>query len=129
MTYSTDARRATGRTTRMLAEALRNARQRRWVGVITASEAQADALCERFVDLCRAEGITHERVSSNKVYIGEENRPRGEVSFEAYYARKDWDWHTMRGAHANRACIFLTDHYAIEARFQRMLEELHRYDA
>ncbi len=40
-----------------------------------------------------------------------------------------FDWRTMRvpGSHSN--CVFLVDHWAIEQKFGRILEMLHRYDA
>jgi hypothetical protein len=50
------------------------------------------------------------------------------IKFETPSSLSNFDWETLRlrGAHPN--CIVLVDHYAIEAKFAKVLEMLHRYD-
>ena len=50
------------------------------------------------------------------------------ISVESPTQLRTFEWETMRlrGAHPN--CRILVDHYAIESRFNSMLEELHAYD-
>ena len=50
------------------------------------------------------------------------------IKFETAQTLGNFDWRTMRLAGANKNCVVLADHYAIEAEFSAMLEMLHRYD-
>lgn len=96
-------RHGTGRTTRMLNRAIALAREGRAVYVLVDSEQEARRLWREIPD---------------------------ELGIKVEFADNPaFDWHLMqiRGAHPN--CITLVDHYAIERRFKRLLEELHRYDA
>lgn len=95
--------RKSGRTTRMLVEAERLASDGRAVYVIAANMAEVS----RLQSLLRSDsGVKVETCDSPGNF--------------------DWDTLSLKGAHPN--CVVLVDHYAIECRFRRILDELHRYD-
>jgi ABC-type branched-subunit amino acid transport system substrate-binding protein len=100
-----DRRRQTGRTTRMLAEAVKLAKKGKAVYIVVADMAQKRQMEKQF----------------GKAFWG-----LG-IKFETPYSPGNFDWETMtfRGAHPD--CVTLVDHYAIEARFPRLVEMLHRY--
>jgi len=98
-----ETNRGTGRTTRMLEEAVRLAEANRAVYVVMGNHQQA-------------------KTFENKM-------PQGlGIQFETAQSLSNFDWETLTlpGAHPN--CVVLVDHYAIESKFNRILEELHRYD-
>jgi hypothetical protein len=101
-----DRRRRTGRTTRMLAEAVKLAKKGRAVYIIVANASQGRRLEKQCGEAFQRLGIKFETPGS----VG----------------NFDWETMTLRGAHPN--CVALVDHYAIEARFPRIVEMLHRYD-
>jgi hypothetical protein len=98
--------RNTGRTHRMPEAAKAEARIGRAVYVVAATTASACYLRQRLgqdgADLC--------------------------IKVETPEQLGSFDWHTLslRGAHPR--CKVFVDHYAIEAHFAQLLEELHRYD-
>lgn len=99
-----DKKKQTGRTTRMLEHAKSLAKAGRAVYVIAATEHQRQWL--------------EERLGSDSMGI----------KIETAWSLRNFDWGTMTllGAHPN--CAVVVDHFAIESRFRRMLEELVRYD-
>jgi len=101
-----DALRQTGRTTRMLEEAKALSTQGRAVYVVAANQHHAKQLA------CS---------------LGKEWNGQIKIETEGSLGNLDWETLTLRGAHPN--CVVLIDHYAIESRFARVLEMLHRYDA
>lgn len=90
----------------MLREAVELAEQGRAVYVISCSHRDAEQL-ENLIGIEKSQklGIKFESIGSN------------------YF---DWESLRVRGSHPN--CIFLVDHWAIESRFGKLLEMLHRYD-
>lgn len=102
----TNNKRATGRTTRMLADAIAQARAGRAVYVVAAN-------------------LSHARVLQDMA--GEEARQLS-IKFETGHTLGNLDWRRMRliGAHTN--CVVLVDHHVIETEFAAMLEMLRRYD-
>lgn len=98
--------RRAGRTTRMLADAIEKAKSGRAVYVVCATE-------------------DHRRHLQN--INGAEALAVG-VKFETAETLGNLNWETMtlEGAHPN--CLVIADHYAIEARFAKMLDMLHVYD-
>lgn len=98
--------RATGRTTRMLEDAINQAKNGRAVYVIAANTNQMRSL---------------------EILGGKEARELG-VKFETVGTLGNFDWHTMRIAGAHKNCLVIVDHYAIEHEFASILEMLHRYD-
>jgi hypothetical protein len=97
-----ESKRGTGRTTRMLQEAKRLADEGRAVYVIAASKAQADTL---------------------EAMSGYDQR----IKFEPC-APSNFDWEQMKLKGAHPQCVTLVDHYAIEWRFERILEMLYRFE-
>ena len=97
----------TGRTTRMLEEAIKQAKLGRAVYVVGASAAHARMLN----DMCSAKSGA----------LG--------IKFETASSLGNIDWENMRmtGAHPN--CVLLVDHFAIESKFSQILAMLHRFDA
>lgn len=95
--------RGTGRTHRMIQEAIRLAREGRAVYVIAADQSHRKLLESQIPD-----GLG--------------------ISVETPGTTGNFDWQRMelRGAHEN--CVVLADHYAIESNWPRMLEMLHRFD-
>lgn len=99
-----DALRRTGRTTRMLQEAIRLASQEnRAVYVMMADLAQVNA------------------------FVGTIPQGLG-IQFETIYTLPNFNWETLTLPGAHPRCVVLVDHHAIEARFGKMLRELHHYD-
>ena len=98
--------RQSGRTTRMLADAIELARAGRAVYVV-------------------GESLSHSR--RLEIQGGSEARELG-IKFETASSLRNFDLRTMHliGAHPN--CTVLVDHHAIEAAYGPMLEMLHRYD-
>jgi len=98
--------RATGRTTRMLADAKAKALEGRAVYVIAANEAERRRM---------------------KEILGNGGESLG-IKVETPNSPGNFHWPSMRlvGAHPN--CITLVDHFAIEQHFASVLEMLHRYD-
>lgn len=101
-----DDLRRTGRTKRMLSEARKLAEQGKAVYVVAATEQHALQL---------------------EFEAGEEATKLG-IKFETIGSLRNLDFETLtlRGAHPN--CVVLVDHYAIECRFSRVLEMLHKFD-
>lgn len=95
----------TGRTTRMLEEAVALSKEGRAVYVVAATMEHARMLHYMTV------------------------RPVAmDIQFESAASLGNLDWHTLRLAGAHPNCAVLIDHFAIESEFAPMLEMLHRYD-
>src|SRR5690554_3869400 len=102
--------RGTGRTTRMVQDAVEQARNGRAVYIICADpyhKQEIDHIVNNFI-------LSKTEKSNIKLETPESV---GNFSFETM---------SLRGAHSN--CRVFVDHYTIERRFRLMLEELHRYD-
>ncbi|WP_291015315.1 hypothetical protein [Hydrogenophaga sp.] len=100
--------RRTGRTTRMLIDAVSCAREGKAVYVIAANrqeQGRLQRLLWELTDDQLCHGIKVETPSS----VG-----------------LDWNSFTLIGAHPN--CVVLVDHFTIERLFATQLHELHRYD-
>lgn len=98
-----DAKRATGRTTRMLDHAKRLEAQGRAVYVIAAHAQHAKMLQQLLPS-------------------------ETSIKVETPDSCGNFDWFTLslRGAHPR--CAVLVDHFAIESKFARMLQMLTAYD-
>ncbi|MBL4744123.1 MAG: hypothetical protein JKX87_05745 [Cycloclasticus sp.] len=98
--------RQTGRTARMVSEAKSLAESGRAVYILFNERSQADNWRKLFGEaLAETLGVKFETV--------------GDVGI-------DWETMTVRGAYPN--CIFLVDHHAIERRYEKQLEMMHKYD-
>ena len=98
----------TGRTTRLLIDAIKYARDGEAVYVIAANRREQGRLIVLLQDMTNdldALGIKVETPMSVDL---------------------DWDSFTLRGAHPN--CRVLVDHFTIEHWFSTLLSQLHRYD-
>jgi hypothetical protein len=104
-----DKLRSTGRTTRMLQEAIRLSEQRHAVYVISASTYHREMLQIKLDSLNPPE------------YHG--------IKIEVADALPTFDWKRMclKGAHPN--CRVLVDHWVIESQYSEMLKMLHQFDA
>lgn len=111
MTTAPDPRRQTGRTTRMLTEAFKLAKEGKAVYVLAANSEHMYQM-ERMADRLFGSGEAS--------VLG--------VKFETPASLTTFDFRTMqlRGAHPN--CRILIDHWTIESEFAEMLSELHRFD-
>lgn len=98
---------ASGRTTRLLAEAISQDRSGRAVYVLTLDASHAESLKEECLRIA----------------------PDVRIKFEAAGCLRNLSWEQVRlvGAHPN--CLVLIDHAAIEAKFGALLQMLHRFDA
>jgi len=101
-----DAKRRTGRTSRMLERARQFARDGRAVYVIAHDENHAHTL-RRMLGSDEGGGIKVESAGS-------------------LWNSLDWERLTLRGAHPN--CVVMVDHYAIESRYSAIINEWLRYD-
>lgn len=104
-----DVRARTGRTTRMLEEAVRLAREGRAVYVLMVNDQEAKDAQQTCNDLWKGtnHGIKCESIAAMGPHF-------------------DWNRMFVLGAHHN--CVFLVDHYVIESRFHSILDMLMRFD-
>jgi len=111
MTTPSDPYIQTGRTTRMLTEAFKLAKEGKAVYVIAANHGHIFQM-ERMAD---------------RLFGAGEASTLG-VKFETPASLPSFDFLTMqlKGAHPN--CRVFVDHWAIESEYARMLNELHRFD-
>ena len=117
--YSQDPqKRHSGRTTRMLREAIRLAEQRGYVFVICADTNHRAMLREMVREMVKCESA-----GEHKVYLN----GGGQISFEHIMDPLFDPWGMrMRGAHPS--CVTLVDHYAIESAYGHLFIEMHRWD-
>lgn len=100
-----DQLRGTGRTTRMLAEAVAQAERGRQVIIVAANTRQAKEFGRQLTG-CPV---------------------RGRILLTAP-PMAGMDWHSMRPRFAAINDIVLIDHYAIESTWNQLVTELHAYD-
>lgn len=98
-----------GRTGRMLDDALRLNAEGKAVYVLALNDDDAKAM---------QNALIHKDIGADLNSI--------KVEPIADWPRFDFTRMTNPGAHSN--CVFLVDHSVIEHRYEKMLEELHRYD-
>jgi hypothetical protein len=100
------SKRGTGRTTRMMEAAIEAASMGRAVYVIVDSKEQGYALTRQY---------------PNTLNLG--------IKFETFASLLNFDPVTMtlKGAHPH--CVVFADHFAIEARYSKLMDELVRYDS
>jgi hypothetical protein len=112
MTTASDPHKQTGRTTRMLTEAFKLAKEGKAVYVL-AADSEHMYYMERMAD---------------RLFGSGEASALG-VKFETPASLATFDFRTMqlKGAHPN--CRTFIDHWTIESEYARMLSELHRFDA
>ena len=103
----------TGRTTRMLLDALRLCNGGRAVYVVAANDRERVRLTEQIEMLGRTCGEM-----DGKAFI--------KVETPESLGNLNWWAVSLPGAHPN--CVVLVDHWTIESRFSRMLKMLSRYD-
>jgi hypothetical protein len=108
--YDVDKLRRTGRTTRMLEEALRSSDKGYAVCVITHSHSHANTLRAMLEDLSNLAG--HEV----------------RVMPAAQADERDFDWRLLRFPWGSANQRVLVDHWAIESRYAALLEMLHLFD-
>jgi hypothetical protein len=105
--YEVMAPRATGRTTRMMEEAIAFAKDGLAVYVVCYSVDHARALEREWIDQKKNLHIQFETPQS----MG-----------------PGWDWRTLRSADMHSNCVVLVDNWAIEGNFMTMLNMLRRWD-
>ncbi len=103
----------TGRTTRMLLDALQLCSGGRAVYVIAANERERIKLNMQIEALGRGPWERDE-----KAFV--------KVETVQSVGNLNWETITLRGAHPN--CVVLVDHYAIETHFSRIFDMLTQYD-
>ena len=103
----------TGRTTRMLLDALRLCHDGQAVYVVAANIADSARLNRMLDTLGRTE---------------DEKDGPAFVKVETGWSLGNLNWETLTLVGAYPNCVVLMDHYAIETHFSRMLEMLTRYD-
>ena len=95
-----DALRATGRTTRLIEEAKRLQEQGKPVVVVVATAHQV-----------------------NEIKI-----KTGDTIPVLHTQSAEWDWNEMRQYGRSLETEYLIDHYAIEKKYAKVLQALHRFD-
>jgi hypothetical protein len=106
--YDVDKQRRTGRTTRMLEEAIRLSSKGHAVYVMGRDPRHAEELQLALEDLNPPE------------YHG--------IKFETVESLPHFDWRRMCLARAHPNCRVLVDHWVIESRYAALLEILHQFD-
>lgn len=113
--------RRSGRTTRMLLDAARAAKGGQTVYIVSANYAHSEELAKRLRDLG---GVFNKKTMM--IQIG-----NGLIVFisagSESYTKFDWSELRPLGTQVQRSEVFI-DHYTIESRFARVLQELHRWD-
>lgn len=112
--------RQTGRTTRMLKEALLLAEKGKTVYVICALHSNC-GLFSRQVARDLKDAVLSE---DGRVVL----KSGGRICFMAQH-NPLWNWDAWRVMGVGADAEILVDHYAIESRYSKALEELHRFDA
>lgn len=108
-------RRNTGRTRRMLRDAMKLCEAGRAVYVIAADSAHADTLKHSLYEIRREVHCDSPDPGYNSIKIETPDT-------------LNFDWRIMAVPHAHPKCVFLVDHYAIERWFGPLFDMLHRYD-
>jgi len=111
MSTPPDLHRQTGRTTRMLTEAFKLAKEGKAVYVIAANHGhifQMEEMADRLFGAGEASALG--------------------VKFETSASLPSFDFRTMQLKGAHPSCRVFVDHWAIESKYARMLNELHRFD-
>ena len=98
--------RQTGKTSRMLADAIEQARNGRAVYIVTANERHARHLEDMGGYVAKELGI----------------------KFETPETLSSFDWRSMSLKNAHPNCVAIVDHYAIQCEYGALLVLLHRYD-
>lgn len=107
--YEDETKRRTGRSTRLIEEALRLSAEGKAVYVVCDSPA-------------------HVNVMSNMLAAMNPPRQHG-IKFENANLFPELNWQTMSlTKNAHPKCVVLVDHWAIERRYGRILEMLTRFD-
>ena len=115
MSYDDTTLQGSGRTTRMLRDAVRLAEEGRAVYIMVDSARAIHNL-----DNMAIEGIP----------FAAYNRMHGlGIQIECPSTLDNFDWEEMRLRGAQPNCVVLIDHFTIESKFSRMLKMLHQYDA
>jgi len=116
-----DRNRATGRTARMLLEAVKLAKQGKTVYLVADSSMQVKYLEARLpIDI--RQSTTYDGSYGVTMSIGE-----GRIKIiSANLGHIDWDELTVMGA--DLQAVAFVDHFAIESRFRKLLEMYHRFD-
>lgn len=106
MKHIQEGLRRTGRTTRMIAAAIAAATDGKKVTIMAADQRQREAFLRDNREQFQQLGIKVETTQSVQ----------------------NIDWAAMRLIGADPDGMLCADHHAIEQRFSKLLEELHRYD-
>ena len=117
-----DGLRRTGRTTRMLREAIKQANNGTWVAIFADNDNQTKQLLIKAIELVENSDYEFDKVGGDKIYIGD-----GSLSI-LHTERDALDWHTLRSPGMHSSCKVFVDHYTIESRFSNIVKELHRWD-
>ncbi len=117
--------RQTGRTTRMLQEAIAEARLGKYVLVLVDHRNERNRLMLEIGGLF-APGEA-EPQESYCIYVNT-TTTRGKIVFEAWCDAGDFCWQKMRPRALHPSVVVLVDHHTIEDRFRVMLNMLHRWD-
>jgi len=112
--------RASGRTQRMLVEAIKDATNGKYVMVVSMDSRHAHELCRRAYEIA-PEGTTRADVVRRRLKIG-----AGCIEFICN--DRNVDWRHMRVVGQIERDVFRADHATIEKVWERMLTELHRHD-
>lgn len=115
--------RRTGRTTRLLEAAYHEAEKGNEVFVVTCSATQANRLIEQFI---KTYGGKSDHPTPRVCLRDEDGKEIGSVIFQRPGGTFCWDQMGFFGADPDSP-VFV-DHYAIEKKYARILEELHRFD-
>jgi hypothetical protein len=115
--------RRTGRTTRLLREAVRLASEGKAVFVVSVGN--------RLLNMFRYMPEAHQTFQSHPVDRNQYGHvwTKGSLVFLSSGSSViDWESLTIPGMRGMRNGVLLVDHYAIEEKFKKHLEMLHRYD-
>jgi len=123
--------RHTGRTTRMIAQALDEAKSGRRVYVVGSDAShsyQMWAMCQKMTcsrDHAGGFGYNHDD-HGKSIGLFRGHNEVGRIFFVP--PKGTFDWQHLCFLDGRLTAIVHVDHHAIEQRFSKMLEELHRYD-
>lgn len=110
----------TGRTTRLLQEAINQAHKGKYVFVVAQDNTHRRDLCLQCAIMCK--GKITERTM--KCYP----KKGGQITFETPESVQI-DWERMKVISAHPSCLVLVDHYTLEIRFSAVIDMWQRFDA
>lgn len=127
VTYQQEFKRSTGRTTRMLEEALREAKAGRHVVVVSGTNESSRHLLDLFWVVAGRRSVDVHRKSFDRVCVANHSDGDGIVCFWTF-GESCMDMQTLKLPHPYENSVVLVDHWFLEERLRVAMEMMVRFD-